>query len=147
MSFDDCNSRGSDDGHHNIIFDQGYEVMRVPTPRGRRGIHTPSPSRRGRRSFTTSPSPTGRRKNRLITPIRTFSFRRRNKKDLPPAGPDSEAALVVRRTQWEEERERIREEERKKKLIDFEIGTNCLSLSCQCWGGSLLVPDHDDDEY
>lgn len=50
------------------------------------------------------------------------------------------------RTQWEEERERIRTEERKKKLFDFEVGSSCLSLSCQCWGGSLLVQD-DDDEY
>ncbi len=80
------------DGEATIIFEEGFEVPRQPTP-VRMRVHTPSPSRR--RNYR-SPSPSCRRnKNKLLTPIRAFSFRRR-KKNLVPPGPDNEATLAVR---------------------------------------------------
>jgi hypothetical protein len=84
-----------------IVYEQGFEVSRVQTPqRGR--MHTPSPSRRSRSTSSRIPCSPGRRvtpnpserKNRLLTPIRAFSLRR--KKNRVPPGPNSEAALVIR---------------------------------------------------
>ena len=84
--------------HH----EQGFEVAPNTPLRGRMML-TPSPSRRQRvipyspkrsQSFTyRERSP--KRKNRLLTPIRALSFRRKKKNQLPP-GPDSEAAMVLR---------------------------------------------------
>jgi hypothetical protein len=90
----------SDDDTTMMLYEQGYEVCRIPTPQRGVRMHTPSPSRRtnsfraspGRRA---TPSPTGRKKNRLMTPIRALSFRRK-KKNLVPPGPDSEAASIIR---------------------------------------------------
>ena len=105
---DDSNNinNSSEDGSTctTIIVDQGYEVLRVTTPRRQQTrMGTPSPSSRSSRRFTpspsrrrllTTPSPS-RRRNKMLTPMRAFSFRRKRKNRVPP-GPDSEAAMVVR---------------------------------------------------
>lgn len=81
------------DGEATIIFEEGFEVPRLPTP-VRMRVHTPSPSRR-RNYRTPSPNCRGHHKNRMLTPVRAFSLRRK-KKNLVPPGPDSEVALAVR---------------------------------------------------
>jgi hypothetical protein len=52
------------------------------------GALIPSPGRR--------PSPKGGKKNRLLTPIRAFSFKRKKNKNRVPPGYDSDEALEVR---------------------------------------------------
>lgn len=74
---------------------------------------------------TSSPS--------LFTKMKKQRSIRRNKSKR-----DNEKAVVVRRTQWELEREQTRKDERAHKLADVEIGSSCMSFACQCWSGSLV---------
>ena len=90
-----------DEEYETVVYEQGFEVSRFATPQRGRSMQSSSPMTRKNNTFSQSParrfitaSLTPQR-NKLGTPMRAFSFRRRRKQNVPP-GSDSEAALFVR---------------------------------------------------
>jgi len=75
---------------------------------------------------------------------------RRRLLSLPSLMDDKDRTMVIRNTSaWELDRDLQKAEERKVKIVDFEVGSNCLSCSCQCWGGSAtegMFSDSNDDD-